>query len=107
SPRTKCGLPPPEGLIRLTKCFFLRDTDVLQEMKVVALGDLAQCVALARTRDPAGDRAAAARDPAGGGAVAAVVNGLVAELPATDHDGHEGLRCVDAPIDGGGPSHRQ
>jgi hypothetical protein len=89
-------LRPPEGLIRLAKRFFLRDADVLQEMKVVAFGDLAQCAALARTGDPAGDRAAAARDPGGGDAVSAAVNGLVAELPATDQNRHEGLRCVDA-----------
>jgi hypothetical protein len=33
---------------RITRC--------RRTMKVVAFGDLAQCVALARTRDPAGDR---------------------------------------------------
>jgi hypothetical protein len=34
-------LEPPEGLVGFSKRLFLRDADVLQEVKVVALGNFA------------------------------------------------------------------
>ena len=40
-------LAPPERFFRLAQRLFLRDADVLQKMKIVALGDLEQRAALA------------------------------------------------------------
>src|SRR5215471_14926016 len=40
-------LAPPERFFRLAQRLFLRDADVLQKVKIVAFGDLAQRAALA------------------------------------------------------------
>jgi len=46
--RTKSGvLEPPEGLVGFSKRLFPRDADILQEVEVVAIGNFAQCPALA------------------------------------------------------------
>ena len=58
-------LAPPEGLAGFSKRLFLGDADVLQEVKVVALGDFAQRPALAGAREPSADcRARAGDEPA-------------------------------------------
>src|SRR5215472_3987223 len=75
-PHAKLGLGPPEGLIRLAEGILPRDADVLQQMKVVGLRDVAQRLALVRTSDPAGDRAAASRDPARDGTIVRIAGGF-------------------------------
>src|SRR5205823_571635 len=47
SPGKSRALTLPEGLVGFSKRLFLRDADVLQEVKVVALGNIAQRAALA------------------------------------------------------------
>src|SRR5262249_21182765 len=91
-PRAKLGLRPPEGLISLAKSLFPRDADILQEVIVGAFSDLTQRAPLARARDPAGDRAAAA-DPAAA---------LFSPAPRTASAAPSGRRRVRIVITGSG-----
>jgi len=42
----------PKRFVRLTKCLFSRNTDILEEVMVVAFGDLIKRAALARALHP-------------------------------------------------------
>jgi len=74
----------------LAKSLFSGDADVLEEVLVIAFGDLVKRAALAEARDPAGDRAAAAADPADGACLARAANGPGgAERLVKGQDGHK------------------
>ena len=59
----------------LAKGLFPRNADVLEEVLVIAFGDLVKRTALTEARDPASDSAAAAADPAAGACLARAANG--------------------------------
>ena len=64
-PEESSVLAPPERLVGFSERLFLRDADVLKQVKVIALGNFAQRPALAETRDPSADcRACAGDEPA-------------------------------------------
>ena len=65
-PPGKSGaLTPPEGLVGFSQRLCLRDADILEQVQVVALGNLAQRPALARPGEPSADcRARAGDEPA-------------------------------------------
>src|SRR6516165_2411710 len=69
----KLGLWPPEWLVRFAERLLLRHADILQE--VIVVGDITQRDPLARTREPAGNYAAAATYPADGTFLACAANG--------------------------------
>src|SRR5215469_13658572 len=50
---SECGdLRPPKRFVCLTKCLFPRNTDILEEVMVVAFGDLIKRATLARALHP-------------------------------------------------------
>jgi hypothetical protein len=59
--RGSCELPLPEGLVGFAKRLLLRDTNVFEEVMIVAFGDLAECAALPRACNPLSDRRGQAR----------------------------------------------
>ena len=95
------ALVPPEGFVRLPQRLFARDADILQQVEVVALGNLAQRPALPGTREPSGNCQTRAREESpkpGFRTRQGTCGGIVEGSPAGSRDGHgESSETKDGP----------